>query len=260
VLEGNGDNYSRKCELIKTCIDSFLEKNPKMSLQSVEDKTGVPCSTLRRIMTLKGNPQPEAVIKIYLALGFDRELMNYLKDYHPEIATLMALKNSHNKEYHYVTDDERQDLLEESNFLILSLANTTNGTTEEEIRFELGERGISKLNEFIERGLILKLEGNRLVGKNQDFKLPYSDVKKRIEFALKYYRLEEAGNTNNWMSYQVESINESGLKALKALQQKQFNERKELIFNNAMYLGNLKVYSTAVSSTFLAYKDSGVLE
>jgi hypothetical protein len=47
---------------------------------------------------------------------------------------------------------------------------------------------------------------------------------------------------------------------LKNLEQKQFNDRKDLVFNKAMYLGNKKVYSLAVSSTFLAYKDSGVLE
>jgi len=62
------------------------------------------------------------------------------------------------------------------------------------------------------------------------------------------------------LSYQTESLNEEGLKALKSLQQKQFNERKDQIFNNTMYLGNIKVYSTSVSSTFVAYQESGVLE
>lgn len=260
VLESTGDINLKKCEQIKACMDSFLKKNSKMSLQTIEDKTGVPISTLRRIMTLKGNPQPETAIKIFVTLGFDNELTLYMKEFHPDIATAMALKNSHNQEYSYVSDDDRQFFLEESNFLILSLAYTTSGTTDDEIRFELGDRGITKLQELISRGLILRLESNRLVGKIKDFKLPFSDVKKRIEYALKHYRLNEAGNINNWMSYQTESLNEAGLKALKTLQQKQFNDRKELIFNNAMYLGNLKVYSTAVSSTFVEYKDSGVLE
>ena len=69
VLEGNGDINLGKCERIKACIDSFLEKNPRMTLQTVEDKTGVPISTLRRIVNLKGNPQPETVIKVFIALG-----------------------------------------------------------------------------------------------------------------------------------------------------------------------------------------------
>lgn len=260
VLEGNGDNYSNKRERIKACIDSFLEKNPRMSLQNVEDKTGVACSTLRRILSPKGNPQPENVIKIFQTLGYDQELYQYMKDFHPDIADVMALKNSHNKEYEYVDGDDRQYFLDESNFLILSLAYTTSGTTEDEIRFELGERGVARLYELVQKGLILRLESNRLVGKINDFKLPFSDVKKRIEYAFKHYRLEEAGNLNNWMSYQTESVNKEGLKALKTLHQKQFNERKELVFNNAMYLGDIKVYSTAVSSTFVAFDDSGVLE
>jgi hypothetical protein len=88
-----------------------------------------------------------------------------MKDYHPEIATIMAMKSN---------------FLDEQNFLILSLAYTTSGTNEKEIRFELGERGIAKLNELIDKGFILKLESGRIIGKIIDFKLPFSDVKKEL--------------------------------------------------------------------------------
>lgn len=77
---------------------------------------------------------------------------------------------------------------------------------------------------------------------------------------MKYYKLEEAGNINNWMSFQTESINNEGIKALKSLQQKHFNERKDQIFNNPMYNGDLKVYSVTVSSTFLPFSENGVLQ
>ena len=77
--------------------------------------------------------------------------------------------------------------------------------------------------------------------------------------ALRYYRLEEAGNINNWMSLQTEGLNKEGLKAAKILYQKQFNERKET-YNNPMYKGDIKVYSATVSSTFLSYDDRGDLQ
>ena len=71
--------------------------------------------------------------------------------------------------------------------------------------------------------------------------------------SLKHYRLEEAGNINNWMSFQTESTNAPGLVALKRLNQKQHLERKEQIFYNPMYNGDIKVYSASISSTFLSY-------
>ena len=260
VVMNDGDINAKKCERVKACIASYLLKNSSLTLVNVEEKTSVPHSTLRRIMNGTGNPSAEAVIKIYRSLGFDNELVSFMKDYHPEIATIMALKSSHNQEYEYIEDEDRQYFLDEQNFLILSLAYTTQGTTEKEIRFELGDRGVSKLNELIEKGLIIKHDNGKLVGKATNFKLSLADGRKRIEFALKYYRPEEAGKINNWLSYQTESLNEEGLKALKSLQQKQFNDRKDQVFNNTMYLGNIKVYSTAVSSTFVAYQESGVLE
>jgi hypothetical protein len=260
VLENDGDINLSKCKQVKACITSYLLKNSSLTLVNVEEKTSVPHSTLRRIMNSSGNPSAEAVIKIFRSLGFDNELVKYMKDYHPEIATIMALKSSHNQEYEYIADDDRQYFLDEQNFLILSLAYTTSGTTEKEVRYELGDRGLAKLNELIEKGLILRSENGKLLGKSTNFKFSLADGRKRVEYALKYYRPEEAGNINNWLSYQTESLNEEGLKALKSLQQKQFNERKEQIFNNTMYLGNIKVYSTSVSSTFVAYQESGVLE
>ena len=39
VLESNGDINQSKCERLKACIDAFLEKNPRMTLQLVEQLT-----------------------------------------------------------------------------------------------------------------------------------------------------------------------------------------------------------------------------
>ena len=260
MLESIGDNYSSKCEQIKTCIDSFLEKNPKMSLQIVEDKTGVPCSNLRRIISLKGNPQPESAIKIFLALGFDNELIKYMKEFHPEIATAMALKNSHNQEYDFVSETHREYFISDDYYLLINLAYTTNGTNEEEVSYELGRKGVERLQELLQIGIIEKNINGQYTGKLKNYKLSFSDTKKRIELAMRFYRLEEAGKVNNWMSFQTESLNAEGLKALKILQQKHFNERKEEILNNPLYNGNLKVYSATVSSTFLAYTELGELQ
>lgn len=249
-----------KCESIKVCIETYLAKNPLMSLQSIETKTGMPISTLRRIVNLQGNPNPENVIKLCLALGFDRELVHYLEQFHPDLAAVMTLKNSHNKEYVYVKEAETKYFSEESSFLILSLAYTTAGTSEEEIRFELGERGVAELVALAEKGLLLRADDGRYVGTIENFKLPFSEVKKRVELALRHYRLEEAGGINNWLSYQTESLNDEGIVALKMLNQKQFNERKDQIFKNPSFIGNKKVYSIAVSSSFVKYKGLEVLQ
>ncbi len=261
VGTNDGDINSNKCERVKACIASYLLKNSNLTLVNVEEKTSVPHSTLRRIMNGTGNPSAEAVIKIYRSLGFDSELVSYMRDHHPEIATIMAIKSSHNQEYKFVNDSDREYFISEDFFAIITMAYTSNGTTEKEILEEFGKMGLSRLQELLERGLIKKDASDRYLGnKHEDYQLSYADTKRRIELALRYYKLNEAGKVNNWMSFQTESLNEDGLNALKSLQQKHFKERKELIFNNPMYNGKLKVYSATVSSTFLTYKDLGELQ
>lgn len=260
IQTNEGEVNLNKCERVKACIESYLEKNPRLTLVNVEEKTTVPHSTLRRIMGNKSNPQPEAVIKVFRGLGFDQALFQYMKDFHPEIASVMGLKFSHNTEYEFVSEENREFFISEDYYLLMNLAFTTSGTTTEEISFNLGQVGLQRLEELLNKGLITKNDKGRFVGNLGNYKLGFADTKKGIELALKYYKLEEAGNINNWMSFQTESINFEGIKALKSLQQKHFNERKDQIFNNPMYNGDLKVYSVTVSSTFLPFSENGVLQ
>ena len=111
----------------------------------------------------------------------------------------------------------------------------------------------------MDEGLVIEDDG-RFIGTTKQFKLGFEDMKQRISYAMKLYRLDEAGNINNWMSFQTESINEEGLKALKKLNQKHFNERKDQIYNNPMYNGDIKHYTASVSSTFLPFVEQGELQ
>lgn len=212
------------------------------------------------MVQLKGNPQPETAIKIYNALGEDQHLYEYMKEFHPDIAKVMNFNFSHNQEFDFVDDQDREYFTNESFFLILNLAYTNAGTTEDEVTYELGMRGLERLNELAERGLVHKDTNGRYFGTNNKFKLSFADTKRRIELAMNHYRLEEAGAMHSWMSFQTESINEEGLKALRKLNQKHFNERKDQIFYNPMYNGDIKVCSASVSSTFLSYTEKGDLQ
>ena len=249
----------RKCMQIQNCINDYLSKHPKQSIYNVEIKTTVSDTTLRRILALKGNPKAEIVIKIFRSLGQDELLFKYMKEFHPEIAKVMTTSFSHNQDYEFVNDKDCQYFTNENYFLILSLACTSAGTTEDEISFELGRKGIERLEELVTNGLIVKTSDNRYIGSSKKYKLSFADTKERIRLALKHYRLEEAGGINNWESFQTESTNVEGLKALKKLNQKHFKEREEQIFYNPMYNGDIKVYSASISSTFLSYPEKGEL-
>ncbi|HAZ13892.1 MAG: hypothetical protein A2X86_12945 [Bdellovibrionales bacterium GWA2_49_15] len=251
---------TRKCEQIKSCIDFYLSKRANLNLQSVADKSGVPYSTLRRIIQINGNPQPEAAIKVFMALGQDKQLHGYMKEFHPEIASLMGGGLSHNQEYEFIGSEDAQYFVNEDYYLILNLSFTNAGTSEEEIAYELGQRGVEKLGELATKGLIVRDAKGRYIGTSKKYKLTFADTKERVRMALNYYRLSEAGSVNNWMSFQTESLNWDGIKALKLLNQKHFNERKDQIYDNPMYIGLMTSYSAAVSSTFVSYCEKGDIQ
>lgn len=220
----------------------------------------VPSTSVKRILSLSGNPNPETVIKILNTTGDDELLIKYMTDFHPEISSIMNQKFSHNKEYEFVDSKESSYYTNENYFLIMSLASTSNGTTKEEVSYNLGMVGLERLFELVEVGMVLEDKDGNYFGKNTNFKLSFSDIKKKMEFALKHYRLEEAGSVNNWLSFQTESVNKDGLSALKKLAQKHFNERKDQIYNNPLYSGDIKHFSASVASTFLPYRENGDIQ
>ena len=255
----DNDIQMNKCERVKACISSYLQKNSSLTLVNVEERTSVPHSTLRRIVNGSGNPSAEAVIKIFRSLGYDDELLSYMKDFHPEIATIMAAKSSHNQEFTFINDKDREFFISEDYFSIVTIAYTRNGISAEEVQDEFGKVGLVRLQELLEKGIVKKVD-NRYIGTIENYKLSFADTKRRVELALRHYNVSEGGNINNWLSFQTDSINEAGLRALKSLHQNQYIERKEQIFNNPMYNGDLKVYSASVSSTFLTFEEKGVLQ
>lgn len=259
TLKVHDDINTKKCERVKISIDSYLSSSKHRTLRSLSEDANIPYSTVRRIHSLDGNPKPEAIIKIFNTIGNDKALFDYMKDFHPEIAGVMAKNQSHNKEYTYISETTKSYYTDERYFLILNLASTSSGTTEEEVIHTLGTLGLERLNHLQEEGLIIKDVEGRYFGANTNYKLSLTDTKSRIALSMKHYRIEEAGSNNNWLSFQTESLNDEGLRAMKKLSQKHFNERKDQIYNNPMYQGKIKHYSACISSTFLPYaKDGGI--
>lgn len=183
-----------------------------------------------------------------------------MEEFHPDIAKIMNNSFSHNEEYTFIEDQNREYYSNENYFLILNLASTRAGTTRDEVSYQLGMVGLERLDYLVEIGLVIEDTKGRYFGSTQNYKLTFAETKKRIKLSIDHYRLEEAGSINNWMSFQTESINEEGLQALKKLNQKHFNDRKDQIFDNPMYKGDIKAYTASISSTFLPYTENEGLQ
>ena len=97
------DQNVKKCRFLTACIDYYLSTRKKQTLYSLEKKTGIHYSSLRRIVQSKSKPVVETAIKLLNALGEDQNLKKYLDEFHPEVSSLMSEKYSHNSEYEYIS-------------------------------------------------------------------------------------------------------------------------------------------------------------
>ena len=116
------------------------------------------------------------------------------------------------------------------------------------IKEEFGNNGLNKVKELISAEIITQ-EGDLLKGFENRFKLPFNITLKRVRNFLKYYRLEEAGSANNWLSLQTEKIAKEKFSDFKEILRKQFIERQDFL-NNPVNAGDHLVYTSSVYSTF----------
>lgn len=252
--ENEGEINLNKCLRVKACIDSYLSKHPRLTLINVEDKTTVSHTTLRRIVSGKGNPQAEAVIKIYRGLGFDLELYQYMLDFHPDIANLMRV-DDRGRENSFVSNDEAKYFTDESTYHIMSMAYSHAGISEDDIKLHFGLNGLQKLHELLSKGILKRHENGRIFGLKENYRLSYSDTLEATKLSLNFYRIAEAGRGINHINHQTDSLNLLGIKALMVTEKEQAKYRSENIFSNPLYFGDIHVFHTSVSSTYMAYTD-----
>lgn len=245
-----------KCERIKEIVDNYLSKNPNHSLQNICNKTEVKYSTLRRIVNLDGNPDLETSSKIFNGLGEDSKLYDYLSVFHPTMAdTVAILKNHLNDEFDLRSEEERTNLLNEENHILLSLALTEEGTNEEEVLYYLGKNSLNKLNKFIEKGLLIKNKNGQIKSSCPNGRLTLFEAKRVLELSMKSYIPSNENGIGSHLSYQTASLSKKGLIILKLFNYRQSQEKREFILRNKELFGPHKVFNATISSTFLPYKE-----
>lgn len=249
-------NLEKNSDAAIKAITNYLNSHPRVNLQNVAIKTGVSYSSVSRIMKKTCCPTLDVTLKILLGLGEKERIADLINEVDSDTGKLLQTYKC-NQEYSFIDKNFESYFADEDYFLILNLAYTRAGTNREEIRDELGKKGVRKLDELIEKKLVT-VKGEKVYGQKDKFRLPLNITKDRIQLALKYYRVKEAGAPHTWISFQTESIDKKGLEILKQINQEAFTKRKEMVFDNPERQGSIKVFSASFSSTFQEFNDNNL--
>lgn len=239
-------------EQLKILLDNYFEKYPHMSINALAKKSGVGASTLRRIMndSLKGNPAPSTILNLVSATTKERKLAVILKTIKGPIGELLNLSFGHFVEedlpHNYNTDLNRE-LSEWPKYLIYKLASNKFGVLKSDIKNILGRVGIKHLEALFQQELVY-MEGEVIHAKEKNFSLDIKVSLKHLPNLLEFYKPDEVDKGKNLFYTLSESLNEEGIKKVKAIQKDAIKK----IYNVMMspyFEGDIPYFSISLMDT-----------
>ena len=259
-----------RTEIAKEVLKQYKAKHPKDSILKIAKDWGISQPTLVRVENQTTEVSLEVFLQILSGSQNTKKMAEYMELTDPSLYEALNLCFAHSLEkLHYLIDPKTVDGLygnfkhnkkyrpfisqyiglfgDKENLDILLQASTRKGLPKKDVK----KKGMEELikAQTLENLRVIELDDNQIYRtKEHNFRLPFHIIKKNIEHALKYYRIEEAGKDNNWISFQTESLNKNALKEYKEILRKQFIERAEF-FEDRDNDGEFCVVTSCYSST-----------
>jgi DNA-binding XRE family transcriptional regulator len=240
------------CSQMKKHIQQFRAGKPEVSDAKLAKELDLNVSTLNRILHENTNPSLDVTLKILMNTGNYEQIPHTLKNINPLLFEVYETLYQHNQEYEVVKNKNVHYFADEQYEWLLGHIYTENGLSLEEQQ-ALSDRDKKKLEHLIQIDLAMKVESGIVTGVVDSYKMPNQIFLKQIQNTIKYYRLEESGQFNNWASFQTERLSKEELSEYKEILRKQFIERKKFIHDASG--GDNLIFTSVVSSTFNELED-----
>lgn len=248
------EESKRRCNILNTYISEFKGKHPYLSSNQIANKLGIPQSSLNRIENQTTNPSLENILNIMVGTGNRGKIPEVLNIIFPSQKEKFDLIFSQNKETPFLDEVSVGYATRDDTFLIMQMAFTRSGVTISEIREKFGHYGLDKLDLLMEEGILHKREDGTIGVNEEKANASFADLKKMLLMAIdKCYQPDSHDKAGAHLSYQTESVNSEGFRAiLDELKTVQAKIRR--ILYNPQYYGDLKVFVGMVSDQIIKNK------
>lgn len=248
---------------IKHLVDGYLNNNPKLTVNAFAGRSGIPATTLRRILSgkTKAEISPHTILAIVSYIHREKRIAKVIEKTSGAVYDVLSKNFSRYifDNTDYVSDETLNDVLKDRTcYFIYKLAANKKGISRNFIRMDYGENGIRSLDKMIKIGLISESEGI-CHAKEKNFSLDVSVALKHNQELMNFFKLEEAKEGQNLYYTMSQGMNEEGIKKIKDVKRTAVKAIQE-IMNNEAYQGVIPYFSMMMSDTMIYSKKSELQE
>lgn len=239
------------CSQLQNVVQNYFTKFPHMSVNALALKSGVPATTLRRIVagSVKGEPAPHTVLNIVSAINNENKLEKLVKVYEGPIKEYLVTSFGNflsEIETNYSLD-LNEVLRDQITYFIFKLCANRVGTDLVDVSGLFGKLGVDKLNYLVSKGLVVvKNEKYHAVTKN--FSLDYTVAATHLQALVGFYKPHQVSAGKNLFYTLSESINEEGILKIKEIQ-KEAIKKIHNIMKSPFYEGEIPFFTLDMCDT-----------
>lgn len=145
-------------------VDAWLEERSSRSISSLSRMTGIPHSTLRRILQGETSYSFDQVLAVLERTCEPSEITESIKKFFPSVLSLLGRayeKKNIDSNFSNIDSDAKQFFKDPDTFPLMALASRVNGVSKEYVQRMYGENGLAKLNFLAENEIISEIsDGN----------------------------------------------------------------------------------------------------
>lgn len=231
---------------------SYLNTHPGLTLNALAGRSGVPATTMRRLMQQTGGElAPHSVLALVSYLLKEKKISVLLRKVEGPIAEL--LNKSFNQ---FIFDEEmsKHEMHADLNtlfqdrmcYLIYKMAANACGTSVREIRDVFGLTGLQKLQEMLDKNLILTDDNERLHARDKNFSVDLALAHKLTHSLVDFYKPKDVEKGFNLFYSLSEGMSEEGIKKIKEIE---INAVKKIfeVMNDEAFQGTIPYFAVVLS-------------
>lgn len=230
----------------------YMALHPGLTLNALASRSGVPATTLRRLMQTDsmGELAPHSVLALVSYLLREKKIAKILRMIQGPVAELL------NRCFDQFIFDESADhkldqplnelLKERTTYLVYKMAATVAGTSVDDVKDAFGLTGLKKCHELIDKQWIIVDDRGRLHAKEKNFSVDLALAHQLTHSLVDQYKPSDVERGLNLFYSLSEGMNEEGIKKIKEIEKEAVKKVFE-VMNTEKFQGELAYFSLFLS-------------
>lgn len=250
-------------QALRSLVQEFLTKHPRLTLQALAIRAQVPVTSLRRLMSeeSKAEVAPHTALNLCSYMLREKRVGKLLGQLPPVLAEFLQRHFGgfvfQGAEERVHAADLNEALRDRTAYFIYKLAANRTGSSMTEVCELFGSLGKRKAEELLAAGILLA-DGDRLKARDPDFSLDLNVAAAHLPELVKFYRPDSIGEGRNLMYSLSESVNEEAIKKIKDVQREAVKQT-HAIMQDPANAGEIPYFTLNLCETFLD-QSQGVIQ